>query len=162
MKKKKYLLTVFATIFGFLNLYSQHSKDLIGTQHINTLKGNELYPWFDKGYAAYNTDTALISQLSLLINKGVTITVVAGTWCVDTKRELPKFVKVLDKASYNDNNLKLIFVNTSKTSPEKDEKRLKVKTVPTFIVYMNGKEKGRIREKSTITFEQNLLNILSK
>jgi thiol-disulfide isomerase/thioredoxin len=145
-----------------MNLYSQHDGDLIGSHEAGILEDKEKYPWFEKAYNAYLPDTAVLSGLSKLINQEVKITVVAGTWCGDTRRELPKFIKIAKLSRFDEKKLDLIFVDTNKSSPGRPEKKLRVKSIPTFIVYKNGMEKGRIVERPTTTLEKDLLNILSQ
>jgi tetratricopeptide (TPR) repeat protein len=89
-----------------------------------------------------------------------------GTWCGDSKRELPKMTKVLEKLSFPQKNITLIGVDDStevyKQSPQRQEAGMNIFRVPTFIVYENGKEVGRIVEYPTETMERDLLKIFAR
>ena len=84
-----------------------------------------------------------------------------GTWCGDSKRETPTFYKILDETNYNYNNLELVTVDRSKTTPDGLEKGYDVVRVPTFIFYKDGKEIGRYVEYARESLEEDMLAILS-
>jgi thiol-disulfide isomerase/thioredoxin len=87
-----------------------------------------------------------------------------GTWCGDSKREVPRFYKVLDAAKFHENQLQVIAVNKTeesyKQSPNHEEKGLNIHRVPTFIFYKNGKEVNRIVESPVETFERDIHEII--
>jgi tetratricopeptide (TPR) repeat protein len=74
--------------------------------------------------------------------------------------------KVLEKLAFPQKNLTLIGVDDStevyKQSPQRQEAGMNIFRVPTFIVYENGKEVGRIVEYPTETMERDLLKIFAK
>ena len=56
----------------------------------------EAYPdWIDQ-YENYSPDPLIVDKISAL-KKKVTIEIFLGTWCADSKREVPKFFKILDR-----------------------------------------------------------------
>jgi len=117
--------------------------------------------WFKSGYDAYKPDIEIITQLKPYADK-YKITVVLGTWCSDSRREIPRFFKVMDNAGYSPNSIKVICVDSQKTAGDTDISTLKFEKVPTIIVTNYNKELGRIVEKPTTTIEADLLNILQK
>lgn len=117
--------------------------------------------WFNNYYSYYKTDTSVINQLKPLL-KGVTVKAFMGTWCGDSKREVPNFYKVLDEAGFNYKKLTMITVNRSKKANGL-EQGYNVLRVPTFIFYKNEKEIGRFVEHTVNggTIEGDFLKILS-
>lgn len=118
--------------------------------------------WFTKNYEAYKVDTSLALNLKpLLQNK--TIELFLGTWCGDSKREVPKMIKILETAGFDTANLKIVCVNHTdeayKQSNAGEEKGKNIFRVPTLIVYENHKELGRILETPLESFEKDLITI---
>ena len=103
--------------------------------------------WFDSRYENFKPDTDEMATINENI-KDYEIKVLMGTWCGDSKRELPKFLKILDEADYDYDNLQLVAVDRNKTTPSGIEKDLEVTRVPTIIFYKNGKEVNRFVEYS--------------
>lgn len=118
--------------------------------------------WFNDYYEYYETSKKDIAALKPLL-KGITIKAFMGTWCGDSKREVPNFYKILDETGFNQNKLELITVNRSKTAKGL-EKGYNIVRVPTFIFYKNGKEIGRFVEHTVngATLEHDLLQIVSQ
>jgi tetratricopeptide (TPR) repeat protein len=89
-----------------------------------------------------------------------------GTWCGDSKEEVPKFYKVLEACDFPMEQLTVIAVSRQrdmyKQSPNHEEKGLNIHRVPTVIFYKNGKEINRIVEHPIATFEEDILNIITK
>ncbi len=117
--------------------------------------------WFDSGYKFYHPDTNTIVQLEE-VNKDFTITIVMGTWCSDSRREVPRFYKLLDKLNYPEEKIKLINVDRNKFGIDNNVDSLNIKLVPTFIVYNENGEMGRIIEIPKESLEKDFLKILDK
>jgi thiol-disulfide isomerase/thioredoxin len=83
-----------------------------------------------------------------------------GSWCEDSRREIPKFYKILDETKFDVNYLQLIAVDRSKKY-DNYEKDLTIFRVPTIIFYKNGKEIGRFVEYPRETIEKDFLKIIS-
>ncbi len=116
--------------------------------------------WFDSNYAGYSTDEKTLVKLKPLVND-IQIKVFMGTWCGDSKRETPRFYKVLDALEFDQSNMDLVTVDRTKTTPDGLEKGLHIIRVPTFIFYKDGKEINRIVEYPVETLEKDMLSILS-
>lgn len=84
--------------------------------------------------------------------------IILGTWCSDSREHLPALMKVCDLAGITD--IELIGVNHKKTSTGLDLSTYQIEYVPLIIVYVNGKEKGRIIESPKKSIEADLLNLL--
>ena len=154
--------------------WSGSDGDLIGQQPVKELFNAPYRDWFVTGYDRYKPDAAAISRLRDLTN-GISVKIFMGTWCEDSQNQVPKFFKVLHDAGFDRNDVTLIFVDRSKTTPEKLEAGLNVTNVPTFIFYkttQSGGRKGpkgepktkelnRIVESPRETLEKDMLKILS-
>ncbi len=118
-----------------------------------------------EGYKArailYEPDPEAIRQLHSY-NKPLTIEIFFGSWCPDCREHLPPFIKVIQEAA--NPNISTIFIGVSRDKQEPayliQEKR--VKFVPTFILYHDGDEIGRIVEHPRISIEHDLVAILKE
>lgn len=121
--------------------------------------------WFAKNYSEYAVDSASANELSKMLHDK-TFVVFMGTWCGDSKREVPRLIKILDYCSVPDSSLKLIMVDyrdgAYKQSPQHEEKGLNIFRVPTIIIYSGKNEVGRIIEFPKQSLEKDLLSILRK
>ncbi|MDY0904393.1 thioredoxin family protein [Pedobacter sp. CFBP9032] len=141
-----------------------HNKDIL----INacTREGLTLLPEFkemyDPLYTAYTPDAATMIELKKLVKKEK-IKIVFGTWCGDSKVNVPNFFKILDALHFKEKNVELIAVDGNKKAENGIIDGLEIKMVPTFIVYdQTGKELGRIIEGPKTTLEGDLLAIYQK
>jgi hypothetical protein len=71
-------------------------------------------------------------------------------------------MKVLDLWNFPVTNVTFIGVDNAKLSPVGEYDSLDIKRVPTFIIYKNKVEAGRIIENPVASLEQDLMNILIK
>ena len=117
--------------------------------------------WFNDFYSYYEIDNGVAEQLQQHL-QGVKIKGFMGTWCDDSKREIPNFYKLLDKANFDKSNLELITVDRDKKAKGL-EKGFNIERVPTFIFYKDGKEIGRFVEHplDNSTIESDILTIIS-
>ena len=84
-----------------------------------------------------------------------------GTWCGDSKRETPRFYKILELADFEMKDFELVTVNRSKKTPDNLQAGLNIFKVPTFIFYKDGKEIGRYVEYARVSLEKDILKIVS-
>jgi tetratricopeptide (TPR) repeat protein len=166
-------VVLLAIVFGFttvsnaqLNIVvpdAKGNKMLLG--RVNKKGFNDIdFPWFKKNYDEYLTNDKIIDRLKDKLSD-YQIKVFFGSWCGDSKRNLPIFYKVLDEAKFPRQNLEVIAVDIKKEaykqSPNGEEQGLNIHRVPTFIIYKNGKEVNRIVEYPKETFERDLLKIVN-
>jgi hypothetical protein len=120
---------------------------------------------FDSAYKAeynvYIPDKEIISQFNTLLD-GVTVTIVMGTWCSDSREQVPRFMKILDISGVTFPNPVIICVDRDKKAGDVSLEGMDILKVPTFIFYYNGRELGRIIETPNTTMEKDLLDILKK
>ena len=120
--------------------------------------------WYSINYTAYLPNDTVINALKPQL-QNTTIDIFLGTWCGDSRRETPRMLKLLDAAGLPASSINLVFVDNIDTaykqSPQHEEAGKHIFRVPTFIVYKNGKEAGRIVETPVVSLEQDLLAIAS-
>lgn len=116
---------------------------------------------YDALYPAYAADSTAFKPLGKAL-KDKKIIVVLGTWCGDSKMQVPHFLKVLDGAKIDKDQVTLIGVDGVKKAENGLIDSLKITNVPTFIITdQKGVEIGRITESPKETLEKDLLAIVS-
>lgn len=150
-----------------LSLFAQQrSKDILGKATRSDLQQEPHATWFNKNFNDYQPDGACMAKLRQQDVSKVKVKIVFGSWCGDSKREVPRMVKLLDAMSFPEQNIEFIAVDDSlavyKQSPTREEAGLGVYRVPTFIVYQKNKEVGRVVEYPAESLERDVLAILQK
>ena len=133
---------------------------LVGTANFDSLQVAPFDNWFNANRASYTPNENTAEQLKPLL-EGVRITTYMGTWCKDSKREVPRFVKILDLAKYPVEEVEVITMTRDKSTPQQYEAGMDIINVPTFIFYRDGAELGRIVEFPIEDLETDMLKILS-
>ena len=118
--------------------------------------------WYFKGYDTYKPDQDIVNKLTVINTENVTIKIILGTWCPDSRREVPRFIKIIDMWKFPPDKITYIGVDDAKLSPVAEYSGLDIQRVPTFIIYINNVEAGRIIENPVTSLEQDILNILAK
>jgi hypothetical protein len=116
---------------------------------------------YDNEYLEYVPESAALNEIQPLL-KNKTITIVLGTWCGDSREQLPHFLKTTDASSLDKKNITFICVDRAKKAENDLLENLDIDRVPTFIIYDDEKELGRIIEKPIISIEEDMVLILSK
>jgi thiol-disulfide isomerase/thioredoxin len=123
-------------------------KILRGTITRALIEQDTAFGWFKENMKWGKADAAAVSAFSKNKDK-FTMVVFGGTWCHDTQNLLPIFYRLVDKSGYPDKNITLIGVDRAKTAPNDLHLKYNIKNVPTFIVFKDGKEVGRVVEYGT-------------
>ena len=171
MKRAVIFLSVFFCVsFGFCQTLNKEVIDakgkakLLGVIDKEGLKKENYASWFNKNYEAYLTNDKIIDKLRDSL-RGYEIKVFLGTWCGDSKREVPRFYNVLEAADFPKSQLQVIALDKTeeayKKSPTGEEEGLNIHRVPTFVFYKDGKEVNRIVESPKETLERDMLKIVS-
>lgn len=134
--------------------------DLVGIANKNSFMQAPYQTWFDRNFTNYHMDASTVTEIKKHL-KGVTVKGFMGTWCGDSKRQTPRFYKIMEAAGFNTNNLELVTVNRSKRTPDNLQEGFHIIRVPTFIFYKKGKEIGRFVERPRETVEKDILKIVS-
>jgi thiol-disulfide isomerase/thioredoxin len=140
--------------------YSDQVTWLLGYFNPGQLKQEPHSVWFYKGYDEYQVSPEALKSLQGIDKEGLSIKIVMGTWCPDSRREVPRFMKVLDAWEFPSAKLTFIGVDNGKLSPIGEYEQLEIHRVPTFIIYKNNVEAGRIIENPVTSLEQDMVKIL--
>lgn len=116
--------------------------------------------WFNKGYDEYTPSPEEIATIKSNISDYEIVGFV-GTWCPDSRREIPKFFKILDEAGYDLSKLTMVGVTRNKNTPENLEQGYDMHRVPTFIFLKDGKEVNRFVEYAAESTESDIAKIVS-
>jgi thiol-disulfide isomerase/thioredoxin len=137
------------------------SGDMILLGKINraNLKTSTSTLWFNQEYDNYSVDSQWIKNLQDHL-EGLEIKVFMGTWCEDSRREIPHFFNLLQALDFDQKQLDMYAMSEEKTTPENSEKGLEVYNVPTIIFFRNGYEINRFVEFPVISLESDLEKII--
>lgn len=120
----------------------------------------EKVPEYQSGMDSYQPGPAALDILKSY-NSDVNIMVFFGTWCSDSQRDVPRFLKIMDLVQNSHLQYRLLGLDRSKRDSDGFAEKYQIELVPTFIVLQNDEEKGRIVETPMISIEQDLVEILS-
>ena len=139
-------------------------KLLVGQISKEALSQQTYKAWYIPNYNSYTINTTVVNEFKDQL-KDYQILVFLGTWCGDSKREVPRFMKILDTANFSSKNIKIIALDSRKDrykkSPNGEEWGLQILRVPTFIFYKNGREQHRIIETPNKSLEEDISAILT-
>ncbi len=162
----KLSLLILCLFFYTAAIAQKRETKLLNEVSISQLKQEPYATWYSKNNEDYQPNVQIVEALKKTDPSKYTMKIFFGSWCGDSKRELPKMTKVLEKLSFPQKNLAIIGVDDStevyKQAPQRQEAGMNIFRVPTFIVYENSKEIGRIVEFPAETIERDLLKIFSE
>ncbi|HEU5290031.1 MAG TPA: hypothetical protein VFU05_05255 [Cyclobacteriaceae bacterium] len=165
MKLVTYTLLIFILIPLASHCQKREPK-LLGIITIADLEKTPYAEWYTKNFNDYTPNPGVVEQLKKQKPSQYKIKILLGTWCGDSKREVPRMTKLLSQLEFPSKNLELIALNDSsavyKQGPNHEEAGLEIYRVPTFIILQNDKEIARINEYPAETLERDLLKIFSK
>ena len=176
---KKYITFIIVLLFfsgSMESLYAQNDpafylkiKDASGNDQLLGICSREallqapFVNWFQQNYNGYIVDSFTCKFVEPLL-RDKKITIFLGTWCGDSKREVPRLLKMLDCCNFPPAQLELIMVSNQdsiyKQSPLHEESGRNIVRVPTVIIEEAGKEMGRIVEYPVVSLEKDMLRIL--
>lgn len=164
MKKYLLILLLFPTLSVAQQSYmdSRGNPQLWGAIDILDLKKEPHNEWFQASMDAYNT----ISDRQ--VSKGLKdfkVKIFMGTWCGDSKRWVPRFMKQWDALGLNSDHIEIIGLHGSrdlyKQAPDQSEREYNIHRVPTFIFLNDGEEYARIVESPVNDLITDLAHIAS-
>lgn len=163
MKKLCVLLSLMA--LPCLLLAQQKETHLWGTVTIDSLQKAPYDVWFKKNYADYKPTPSVIEALKALKINDFKVRIFFGTWCGDTKREMPRLLKVLDEMGFPKEKITFIALSsddsTYKQSNKGEERGYHIFRVGCYVFEKNGVEINRINEFPALSMERDVLAIFS-
>lgn len=119
-------------------------------------------PEWELGIKFYKPDQVIMDSLKN-VTKDLSVDIFLGTWCGDSRREVPHFFKIVDELNIKlFNEIHLWAVDRSIKLPASnlvEEKNIKY--VATFIIYDADEELGRVVEQPQNTLESDILKIIT-
>ncbi len=115
--------------------------------------------WFKDEYEKYEVDKNKLPQIKN--PNDYNFVIVMGTWCPDSRREVPRFYKIIDQMGVYPQNIKMYAVDRNFKAGKWDVSKFDIERIPTFIVFYQGKELGRIIEKPKKSLEEDLNEIFN-
>tara|TARA_B100001059_G_scaffold161760_1_gene161359 strand:- start:128 stop:562 length:435 start_codon:yes stop_codon:yes gene_type:complete len=131
----------------------------LNVHHNGNIEVEELFSKFSVFKVGY--DDYVPSEVKELKDDNVKVVIFFGTWCHDSKREIPKALKIFNDIGINDKNIELIAVGLDKKEHLGRASKLNLVYTPTLIFFRGSKEIGRIIEKPVISLEKDIELIIS-
>ena len=167
-----FILILAAISFGLFNLNSSDIPEgmfedpktgkpmLLGKITIEELQQEPFAEWYQMESDGYEVDTELTNAIS---DPGqYTYEVFLGTWCGDSRREVPRMEKIFSEMGIDMSNVLIVTLDRDKISPNGEQEGKDIRYVPTLIVNKDNQEIGRIVElpsSETATLESDLFEI---
>jgi thiol-disulfide isomerase/thioredoxin len=120
-------------------------------------------PEWKSGYEAYAPDDSAVARLrdrASRLGGDLSVEVVFGSWCGDSREHVPRFLKVRRLVGRGTLRATFVAVDRSKMDPARTLEGKDIQRVPTFIVTWKGVEIGRIVETPAVSVEADLAAIL--
>jgi len=131
---------------------------LIGKTTRDAFQNKNFSEWYNSEYTKYEVNKGRLAASEDKI-KNKSIKIVMGTWCSDSRREVPRMLKILDIIGVPKEQITIVNVDRNKKGITNEVDKLNIKLVPTFILYEDEKEIGRIIETPEETLEKDLVRI---
>jgi thioredoxin 1 len=169
---KKYILSFLMTgvlLFASCSHQSHHLTDqglqqtsakIIMTGWLTSKQIFDHIKAYQQGKGQYQPDEESFKKLKS-VKTDIQIVVFLGTWCPDSEREVPRFLKVMELTKNSYITFKLFGLDRTKRDPDGFAEKHQIEFVPTFIVFHNNEEIGRIVETPIVSIEQDLVEIIA-
>lgn len=145
--------------------HDEEPPKLLGRCTVEQLDEEPFAEWSRKEYDGYAPNPHVLEALRDADVEATTFTIFFGTWCGDSRREVPRLLKLFDILGLPAERVELIALDRTtealKQSPDHEERGREIYRVPTLIVERDGKEVSRLVEHPVLSLERDLLSILS-
>ena len=155
--KQLFLLAVFSLSLAAPQARAQEDKVLTGPLTVADLI--ELPGWFGEDYLRYQPTREYVDRIPEHL-ADVDVLCFLGTWCSDSKRDVPRMIRIFQVKNIDPEKLQMIGLDRNKRSPGGEEARYGIERVPTFVFLRNGEEIGRIVEQPLASLEKDMLGII--
>ncbi len=119
------------------------------------------YAPFHAGYDSAKIAAEFVPMIRA-VHEGVDVTIFFGGWCSDSRREVPRFLRLADESGFPGSSITLYALDRTKKSDDGLTERFGIERIPTFIFLKDGREIGRITESPATTLEGDVLTILAR
>jgi len=155
--RKQIIVLILSMLIGPLISFGQ--TEMLGPLTKDDILKN--LPAWQEVAASYNPKPDILEKLRA-VSQIVQVEIYLGTWCPDSQAHVSAYFKIVD---FVDNPLlqtNYIGVPRDKSKREPYIQGKNIIRLPTFIVFLDGQEKGRIIETPTKSVEEDLLDIINK
>lgn len=157
-------LSLSSAFVGCANTAEYQTPSHIPVGDMNVERLNASFPLFSDGFDAFDASK---EQLDLVAKwpDNLNVEVYFGTWCHDSQREVPKFLKLVAlQQAQNGKSLsyQLVTLDYNKQEPEMRARNAKVKYTPTFVVKLGDKEIGRIVENTQQSYAHDITQMIAQ
>jgi thiol-disulfide isomerase/thioredoxin len=150
---------LFSSRISQLNNHSTDSDKFVGEFSWEVWK--KLTGWSDNDVEDYIHDDIILSELKFKLQKtNIQFLFFVAEWCGDSHSAAPTVMSLFKLLEISNNLIKLIGVSRDKMSPD-PAFRNKIDSIPTLLVQIDEYEIGRIEEYPAVSWEYDLLKILS-
>lgn len=132
-------------------------KNTLAIGEISQQKLIHDYDSFQQSYQAFALSEQEVAAIKAWPNN-LHIDIYFGSWCHDSQREVPRLLKVL--AENRTVSYRLIGLDYDKSEPNGSAKNHDIRYTPTFVVYKDNKELGRIIERPTVSLTADISAML--
>lgn len=119
----------------------------------------EQFPLYKEGLLSYHPDSLAVERIKALGEK-LEILAFIGTWCPDSRRDVPRLLKALQLAANPKIKLRIYGLDYTKRDKAGLTEKYNIQYVPTFVFLSQGKEIGRIVEVPERSVEQDFVKIV--
>lgn len=134
------------------------ADNYIGKINRTTLQDGDFAAYYQKQYADYTVHPQIGKAANFI--EPIRVQIVLGSWCHDSQVQVPRFLKIMDYLEMAPDRIQILGLDTLFQAPGENLASLAIERVPTFIIYQNKKEIGRIVENPIQSLEADLLQIL--
>lgn len=168
MKKTLLIISIIILVFGNISALAQevNFRDpqtwLLGYCSPDDLLQEPHYIWYDKEFDSYLIDKEAFIEFTQFNLLEIEVLIVLGTWCPDSRREVPRFMKLMQLAGLDQGKISILGTDSYKEAPIDNYEALDIDRVPTFIFYHKKNEIGRIIEYPVASLERDMVNIFKE
>jgi thiol-disulfide isomerase/thioredoxin len=117
------------------------------------------FPSFLERYDTVQVNTDIVEMIARM-HPDIDILVFLGSWCGDSRREVPRLVKIVRSAGLPEARVRYYGLDRTKKSADGLTDTYRIERVPTVILLRGGEELGRVVELPRSTLEGDLFEIL--
>ncbi len=131
------------------------------TGHVTRAALEDYETWKTLRAQDYTPDAAAVKAIAER-GKDVRVLAIVATWCPDSRREVPRFFKIYDRAGLGMGTVTMVAVDRSKKDAEGLTVKHDILRVPTFVFFRGDAEIGRVVERAATTLENDIAMIVAK
>lgn len=154
-------LGLFSQTFTEVFLEDKNKTILVGEITIENLQQDSYAEWYFEENQTYIMNQETLNEINKKSFEGLSVKIFMATWCHDSHVQVPRFMKIIDDLGQQVIS-EIYSLDTQKECPNIDTHQYGIELVPTFILFKNDVEIGRITETPTLSLEEDFLKIIEK